>query len=354
MNEPKIKDQNLNSVYTTNIPELFRKFTISLAISTYQCGKLILIRSDKNIINTHFRNFNKPMGIAVKPNRLSLGCFNTVEYFQNIPAIISKLDEKDKYDSCYFPRQTIETGNIDIHEMAWGQDGKLWIVNTKFSCLATMDPEFSFCPKWWPGFISSLAPEDRCHLNGLGMVNGLPRFVTALGTTDNAGGWRMNKRNGGILIDIVTNKIIGEGLSMPHSPRWYNNQLWVLESGEGALVTFDHSGKKRIVASLPGFTRGLDFIGPLAFIGLSQIRESSTFNNLPLIERLNARICGIYIVHIQTCQIVGFIKFEGDVQEIFAVQVLQDSVFPELLENSDELLNSCYVVPDEALKNVSK
>jgi uncharacterized protein (TIGR03032 family) len=85
--------------------------------------------------------------------------------------------------------------------MAWGAGGELWVVNTRFSCLCTLDRSASFAPRWRPPFVSALEPTDRCHLNGLGMVDGRPCYVTALGETDEPAGWRANKAGGGLLID---------------------------------------------------------------------------------------------------------------------------------------------------------
>src|SRR5665213_3255856 len=155
--------------------------------------------------------------------------------------------------------------------MAWAND-ELWFVNTRFSCLCTTDAEHSFVPRWRPPFVSALAPEDRCHLNGLALVDGRPKYVTALGTTDTAGGWRANKARGGVLLDVESGEPILTGLSMPHSPRLHDGNLWLLESGDGSLGTVDvASGTYSKVAEMPGFTRGLDFCGPVAFVGLSQV-----------------------------------------------------------------------------------
>jgi uncharacterized protein (TIGR03032 family) len=160
----------------------------------------------------------------------------------------------------------------------------------------------------------------------------------------------MSKARGGVLIDVDSNKVLLRGLSMPHSPRWYQDNLWLLESGEGSLAQVDLERRSwRTVAQLPGFTRGIDFLGPLAFIGLSQVRESAVFSGIPLVERLRERTCGVWVVNIETGQTVGFLRFEAGVQEIFAVQILRGMRFPELLEWSDERLGTSYVLPDEAL-----
>jgi uncharacterized protein (TIGR03032 family) len=346
------QDAPLRSVHTTNFPAILSQWGISLVVSTYQAGKLIVVRADGKALNTHFRVFKKPMGLATDQTRLAIGTGCQIWELRNVPAVAQKLEPQGKHDACYLPRNIHVTGEIDIHEMAWGRDG-LWFVNTRFSCLCTLDSDHSFVPRWRPAFVTALTPEDRCHLNGLGMVAGQPKYVTVLGETDSAGGWRKNKANGGVLIDVETNEVLRRGLSMPHSPRWYKNCLWVLESGQGSLAKVDEtSGQLETVAQLPGFTRGLDFWGPLAFIGLSQVRETAVFSGIPLTERLEERTCGVWAVHIETGQVVAFLKFENAVQELFAVQVLPGIGFPEIIDHDEEHLATAYVLPDEALAEV--
>jgi uncharacterized protein (TIGR03032 family) len=342
----------LRSVFTSNLPDILRRLGISLAVSTYQAGKVILVREDGGTINTHFRSFQKPMGIAAANGRLTIGGANTVWTYRDMPAVAHKLEPAGKYDACYLPRTIHVTGDVDIHEMAYDGAGELVIVNTRFGALCTLDADHSFNPFWRPPFLSALTPEDRCHLNGLCMVNGRAKYVTALGETDTRGGWRENKKDGGILMDVDSGEVLLRGLSMPHSPRLYDNRLWLLESGEGSLVRVDLQEQTwHTITKLPGFTRGIDFIGPLAFIGLSQVRESAVFSGIPLVERLDERTCGVWVVDIQTGETVAFLRFEEGVQEIFAVQILP-ARFPEMLEWGDERLKHSYVLPDEALQDV--
>jgi uncharacterized protein (TIGR03032 family) len=343
----------LRSVHTSNLPELFDRLQISLVVSTYQAGKAILIRSDQGKLNTHFRTFGKPMGIAADESRIVIGGANTVWEYRNMPAVARKLDPPEKHDACYIPRRIHVTGDIDIHELAWDKDNELWLVNTRFCCLCTLDADHSFYPRWRPPFVSALAPEDRCHLNGLAVVDGRAKFVTALGETDTEGGWRANKANGGVLIDVDSGETLLRGLSMPHSPRWYQDRLWILESGQGSLAQVDLKTRSwKTIAQLPGFTRGIDFVGPLAFIGLSQVRESAVFSGIPLVKRAKERACGVWVVNIETGATLGFLRFETGVQEIFAVQALQGVRFPEMLEWDDPRLAHSYVLPDEALAEV--
>ncbi|MCO6047062.1 TIGR03032 family protein [Aeoliella sp. ICT_H6.2] len=354
----------LRSVHTTSFPQLLDQIGASLLVTTYQAGKLVVLRHDAGILNTHFRNLNKPMGLAREGGRLAVGCSVDIWEFHNVPAVCKKLDASDdyqsteaKHDVCYLPRRSHCTGDVQIHEMAWADD-KLVFVNTAFSCLAVRSDENSFEPTWRPGFIQQLVPGDNCHLNGLAVCDSQVRYVTALGETDEPGGWRENKRNGGILIDVDSGEVITRGLSMPHSPRWYNGKLWLLESGEGTIGTVDLQTRKyESIAQFPGFTRGLCFYGPLAFVGLSQVRESAVFSDIPLVDRLKEveeRTCGVWVLNIETGETLGFCRFEEGVQEIFAVEVLPGIRFPDLVNQDTEIVGSSYVLGDNVLAEVPK
>ncbi|KAB2898625.1 MAG: TIGR03032 family protein [Dokdonella sp.] len=345
-------NQALGSMHTNNFPELLRQLRSCLLVSTYQAGKLVILRPDGASINTHFRNFTRPMGMAADTERLALGTSIEIAEFRNMPAVAKRLQDPPRHDAVYMARRGHITGAIDIHEMAWDKHGDLWFVNTLFSCLCTLDTKSSFVPRWRPRFVSHYAPEDRCHLNGLGMRDGKPRYLTALGDSNEPQGWRKNKRDGGLLIDMATDRIITRGLSMPHSPRWYEGKLWVLESGRGKLVTIDpKSGEKSDFASVPGFARGLDFLGPLAFIGLSQLRESNAFTDIEITDDNRDRQSGVWVVHLDTGKTIALLKFTGAVQEIFAVQAVPGVLFPEIISEGEYLTNS-YALPDEALREV--
>lgn len=344
---------DFSSVFTASMPTILKELGITLLVSTYQAGKLIVVREQEGRVNTHFKLLKKPMGLVGDVNRFAVGTLNQIIEYRNIPSVARNLESPLTHDGVYVPRQLHFTGDVDIHEMVFASDGRLWFANTRFSCLCVRDFDHSFVPVWRPPFVTGYAPEDRCHLNGLGLRDGVPRYVTMLGQTNSRGGWRENKRDGGLLMDISDNRIIAERLSMPHSPRWYRDQLWVLESGEGSLAKVNvDTGELTHVCKLPGFTRGLDFYGDLAFIGLSQVRESATFSGLPLTERDEPRSCGVWVVNINTGQTVGFLRFEGSVQEIFSVQAIPGCRHPEVLELDHPLISSSYALPDDALKEV--
>lgn len=360
--EPTPDADPLRSVHTTSFPELLAQLGASVLVTTYQAGKFVILRNDAGVLNTHFRNLSKPMGLARDGGRLAVGCSVDIWEFHNVPAVCAKLDASDdypaneaKHDACFLPRRAHCTGDVQIHEMAW-VDGELIFVNTAFSCLAKRSDENSFEPVWRPTFIGQLSPGDHCHLNGLAVRDGRVCYVTALGETNEPGGWRENKRSGGVLIDVNSNEIIARDLSMPHSPRWYNGKLWLLESGEGSIGTIDlASGKYESIAQFPGFTRGLSFLGPLAFVGLSQVRESAVFSGIPLVERLKEaeeRTCGVWVLNIETGQTLGFCRFEEGVQEIFAVEALPSVRFPDLVNHDPEIVGQSYVLGEDALAEV--
>jgi uncharacterized protein (TIGR03032 family) len=343
---PDLAKVPLRSVHSTSFPQLLQQHGISVAVTTYQAGKLVILRADGGKLNTHFRGFRRPMGLAVTRGRLAIGTATEVWDFHDVPAVGAQREPPGKHDAYFLPRSAHITGDILVHEMAWAGP-QLWVVNTRFSCLCTLDHIHSFVPRWWPPFVSALAAEDRCHLNGLGLVDGRPAFVTALGLTDAPRGWRENKRSGGVLLALPGGDVVAGGLSMPHSPRWHGGHLWVLESGSGSLGVVDRAtGRYEAVAALPGFTRGLDFHEHFAFVGLSQVRETAVFSGLPITERAE-RYCGVWVVDVTTGQTVAFVQFEDAVQEIFAVQVLPGLRFPDLVNDDEKALADSFVLPED-------
>jgi uncharacterized protein (TIGR03032 family) len=250
------------------------------------------------------------------------------------------------------PRRAHVTGDISVHDLAFAGD-ELWVVATRFSCLATLDAEHSFVPRWRPAFVTALAPEDRCHLNGVAVVDGRPRYVTALAMTDEPQGWRREKVGGGVVLDVDSGAVVAHGLSMPHSPRWHDGRLWVLDSGHGHLATVDlATGAAEPVVRLPGFPRGLAFVGPYALVGLSEVREH-VFAGLPLATHVRERRCGVWAVDTRSGEVAGFLRFEGDVTEVFDVQVIPGRRWPEVLEPGDAQAAGAFVLPDAALAEVA-
>ncbi len=335
----------LRSTSTASFGELLQALGATLVMTTYQSGYLVLARAQEKGVNTHFRRLARPMGTAYRDGLLTVGTKSDIVTYANVPQLAPALPPEGSHDAVFLPRHTLHTGDIRVHDLAWAQ-GQLWAVATRFSCLATFDGRHSLVPRWRPPFISGLAAEDRCHLNGLAVVDDRVRYVTALGTTDTAGGWRATKERGGIIMDVETDEVVAEGLSMPHSPTWHRDQLWFLESGEGALSRVDvATGRVERVAELPGFTRGLTFAGRYAFVGLSEVREANLFGGLPLTARLEERECGVWVVDIETGSTVAWLRFDAAVQEIYDVALLPGMRWPEILDSTSERAADTFLLP---------
>jgi uncharacterized protein (TIGR03032 family) len=317
----------------------------SLLVSTYQANKLLVVRAAGAGLSTLVRTFDRPMGLAVDGPRLAVGTRGQVWVYRNAPDIAPRVEPAGQHDACYLPRTSHVTGDIGVHEIAWA-GGDLWAVNTRFSCLCTFDPDYSFVPRWRPPFITALAAEDRCHLNGLAIVENRPKYVTALGEADAAGGWRTDKSNGGLVMDVPTGQVVVRGLSMPHSPRWHDGRLWILESGTGRLVQVDPAtGRVQRVAEVPGFARGLALSGSNAFVGLSKIRKTSAMDGVPLADRRDQLKCGVAVVDLRSGQVIAFLEFQTAVEEIFDVQLLPGMRFPEVIGFQQETIQHTFVVP---------
>ncbi len=319
----------------------------SLILSTYQAGSVAMVGAKGGQINLLLRSFDKPMGLAVDRNNLAIATRHQVFLLTNAPSLATDYLETQpsRYDSLYLPRVSYFTGDLNIHDLSFGSEG-VWIVNTRFSCLATLSSEFSFVPQWQPSFISEIAPEDRCHLNGLAMVEGKPKYVTALGKSDEVGGWRSQKATGGIILDVDTGEMILESLSMPHSPRWYQNYLWVLNSGQGELWRIDPKTRNHeIISALPGFGRGLAFVGDWALVGLSQIRETVIFGGLPIQTRFPHLVCGVAVVNLKTGNLAGQLTFASGPQELYDLQVIPGITRPTLLNWEKPATRQAFTTP---------
>lgn len=318
--------------YTPNIPELLQQLNCSLAISTYQAGKVIFISpKDRDHLIQLPRQFPKPMGMALRDDKMALATLNEVIVLSNNAELAHTHPRQPKvYDGLFIPRSVYFTGELDIHDLHWTAKGIL-AVNTSFSCLSYINDNYSFTPFWKPDFVTNLSPEDVCHLNGVAMEGDTPRFVTVLGKTNTLQGWRSGKATGGCLIDIGTNETLVENLPMPHSPRIYNNKVYVLLSATGELAEVDMKSKKyNVVKRLDGFVRGMDKTGDYVFIGLSKLRQTSTaFADLPIAQR--SIFCGIVAMHLPTASIVGYIRYENSVEEIYDVKVLPGMKRPGIL-----------------------
>ena len=309
---------------------------LSIALTTYQIGKLFSLGLKANGELAVFeRTFNRCMGLCptADHNGFFLSSLYQIWRFENM---LGPGEMSDGYDRLYRPQLGFTTGDCDIHDMAVDADGQLVFVNTLFSCLATTSSTHSFRPLWQPPFISRLAAEDRCHLNGLAMRDGQPAYVTAVSNSDAADGWRERRRDGGLVVDVASNDIVAGGLSMPHSPRWYQGRLWLCNSGTGEFGFIDlATGKFEPLTFCAGYLRGVAFHGDYALLGTSKPRHNKTFSGLPLDDALAQRNvearCGIQVVDLRTGDAVHWIRFEGLVDELYDVITLPGVRNPSLI-----------------------
>ena len=311
-------------------PDWLKRNQVSLAFTSYQSGRLYLVGLENNgHVSFHERYLARAMGLYADPKRLLVSTIFQIWRFENIVEDGALRSGSDKH---YVPRLAHTTGDIDIHDLSVLGDGRILFVNTRYSCIATLSPTHSFKPQWKPYFISKLAPEDRCHLNGMALRDGGVSHVTAVSKSDELSGWRDRRGDGGCVIDVAANEIITENLSMPHSPRWYKDQLWVLNSGTGYLGTIDtQNGTFDPKVFCPGFLRGLTFHNDHAIVGLS-LPRNGTFTDLQLDEELTKRQtdpwAGVQIIELSTGSVAEWIRFGSVVTELFDVQVLPGVVRP--------------------------
>jgi len=304
---------------------------IGIGFTTYQAGKLFLIgQRESGKLSIEERTVARCMGLAAHGNSLWVSSLYQIWRFENV---VPEGQAHEGYDRIYVPKVSHVTGDCDIHDMALDGEGRLIFVNTLFSCLATLSDSHSFKPVWRPSFVSKLAAEDRCHLNGMAMVDGRPKYVTVASRSDVADGWRDRRDSGGMVIDVETNEVVADGLSMPHSPRFHDGKLWLLKSGSGFLGHVDlKTGAFEPVTFCPGYLRGLSFHGHFAIVGLSKQRQNRTFSGLDLDENMRSRDaearCGIYVIDLRSGAIVHWLRIEGVIEELYDVAVLPDARRP--------------------------
>ncbi len=332
--------------FTPVLADILSHLKSSLMVTTYQAGKLLVLGVHNGQVKISFSNYEQPMGLAIDGDRLAIGTRKQMNFLSGNRDVAPSVAPGGTWDVCYVPRTSTWTGSIHGHDLAWGSEG-LWVVNTLFSCLCTLHEDYSFIPRWKPRFISQLIDQDRCHLNGLAMDQGRPRFVTAMAETDTAAGWRPTKATSGVIMDVESGETVARGFAMPHSPRWYQGKLWVLDSGRGALCTVDPaSGRYETIETFPGYTRGLSFAGQFAFVGLSRIRETSVFGGVPIAERRDELKCGVGVVDLMTGRTVAVFQFLSGVTEIFAVEVATSAACPYVAgASSDGSEHDVWIVP---------
>lgn len=299
---------------------------VSLVFGTPPAKLWLLGVDESDRLAVFDRTLDKVMGIASDgANRLWVATRFEVWRFENVLAPGATTD--DGHDRLFVPRKMSSVGNVNIHDVGVESDGRdLW-VNTRFGCLASTSDTASFVPRWHPPFLSGPLPGDRCHLNGLAMVEGKAAYVTCVSQSTEVDGWRDGRRDQGVVLDVASGEVVVHGLSMPHSPRWRNGQLWVANAGTGELGSIDiEHGSFEPVAFGPGFLRGLCFVGDYAVVGSSKPRRGDIYSGLALDDALDERgmqpHLGIFVIDLRTGELVHWLLVEGPVRELFDVCAL--------------------------------
>jgi len=322
---------------------------LSLALSTYQAGKLFLIGLQPNgMLSIFVRDFPRCMGLCTADQTFWMSSLYQLWRFENM---LEGGANHDGYDRVFVPQVSYVTGDLDIHDIGVELSGRVIFVNTLYSCLATVSEQTSFVPLWQPPWVSKLAAEDRCHLNGLAIDGERPRTVSAVSQSDVADSWRDHRASGGCLVDVASGELVADGLSMPHSPRWYRSRLWVLESGSGYFGMIDmDAGRFEPVTFCPGYLRGLAFHGDFALVGLSGCRENRTFSGLALDDNLTAKKaeaqCGVMVIDLRSGDIVHWMRIEGVIRELYDIVALPGVVRPMAIGFKTDEIRRCITVGD--------
>lgn len=347
-----VSDEKFVLTTSRHFPGWLSEMGAAIVFSTYQAGKLFFVGiNDEQKLSIFERTIERPMALHAEDGFLYLSSLYQLWKFRDVTGGA----QYEGYDKLFAPRVGWITGDLDIHDIKTDARGRVIFVNTLFSCLSCLSDENSFTPLWRPPFITKLAAEDRCHLNGLAMRDGRPAFVSAVAKSDIADGWRDQRVNGGIIVDVASGEIAASGLSMPHAPRWRDGKIWLLNAGTGEFGQIDPGdGKFLPITFCPGFLRGLSFHGDYALVTLSLPRGNRTFEGLPLDDKLKAAgavaRCGIGVIDLRTGDLVHWLRIEGVVKELFDAIVLPGVRRPAAIGfRSDEIRRILSVGEQSAL-----
>lgn len=345
MSNPQI---DLQFDYSRYLPNWLNENKCNIAISSYNSHFIFTIGlDDKDQPFLYCKSAPRAMGICYKNNELiasSLG---------NITTYTNRGELKDNvygiFDKNFVPNTTIHRQDVDIHDICKTDDGEIYYISAMFSCICKPSKDNkTFEVYWKPPWISKLAAEDRCHLNGLCCIDGKPRFVSSICQGDIVKTWQEKSRvKQGIIYDLENEEIYCEGLSHPHSPRWYNNKLWLLNSGTGY---FGHVEDKKFVEKvfIPGFIRGLAFHNNFAVVTTSLDRHNKDFEEYELGDNLEKKgtkgKCGIWIINMESFDIIHNFEFKGDVRELYDTVIIPECRRVRVMDVNDPKLVDNFIL----------
>lgn len=355
MNGKQVGDSQENKfTFSEGFALWLQREGISLFTSTYQAGKILAIGSLDDKVWLRQYPFKQCMGFYENNGAMIATTANRILSLTHLKGDTQRAPFDLDNDRVYYPRMAWVTGDLKVHDVVMTKDDAIVFVNTAFDCLATVDPSYSFRPLWQPEFLKgskAAHSRDCAHLNGLCLQDGQPTFVTALGKSTESGGWREHKRAGGLLFDIRRGELINQTLSMPHSPRWYRDRLWLLNSGSGHFGSINaNTGAFEAMTFCPGFARGLTFHQDWAIVTLSNMRRYKGFDGLVLGEQLDAMnmepVCGALVINITTGKVEHWMSIEGKIREFYDVSVIADCLRPTIIGMEETMTKDIVLAPD--------
>ena len=338
-------DFDFSSASTDSFLRFLQQEHLSIAVSSYDCHRVIVFRSIGDEVDTLLVPAISVKGIAATEDSLTFANITELVTYRRCDEVLatSARPELEGADALYLPRSVHVTGDINAHDLAWGDAG-LWLVNSRFNCLCTLDPMLGFKVRWQPFFKQTLDTASAGHLNGMAMHAGKPVFASCFAPV--ADNWRERdgSRQDGAIIDVERNELILEGLFMPHSPRVHEGGLYVCNSGTGEVLRFDlRTRALRSVITLPCFTRGLRFYKHYMLVCCSQVRHSNAKSNNTLFEHFEENVAGLYIVDLHTEQVVAYTEFLGDVSQLYDIALIPNTLTPFIPGLNDPINKNLYV-----------
>ena len=85
---------------TESFVALLQQLGASLVVSTYQANKLLVARVGGAGLSMLVRTFDRPMGLAVDPRRLTIGTRNQIWFLRNAPDIAPRVEPAGTHDAC--------------------------------------------------------------------------------------------------------------------------------------------------------------------------------------------------------------------------------------------------------------
>lgn len=345
----KVAQQNQEKVISWSNTRYFAQWLIdnrvSLLISTYKQHKLLCLglQEDGNL-SLFFTDLLRPMGIYYDEKTQTIYSSNlgNIIQYENVGENMTIIG---KFDALFVPKRIDLCPDIDIHDIRYSEKyDKIFFVSPVYNSVLTVSKHKSFDVFWTPNFISKthngkLSREDRCHLNGIALVNGLPKYVTAACTRDYYYAWKEHHGEG-VVIDIETNEIVCGNLYAPHSPGWYKDRLYIGEAGTGYFGYVDLQKKEFVPKKfLPGFIRGITFVNNYALVTLSKDRHCVCFADIPLGKTLQengqSSMCGFCVINLESFDIIEYLEFSG-VDEVYDIVALPNIMRPRIADFSEK------------------